>query len=257
MKEVHEKDDKVPGEPTTIKSKMLCAGSAMLEKFDPINQICDHLVGFHFYSGDMSRQVIAHHYCSVINEDVRQCVVYDSDKSDAKLIGVEYIISDRLFLTLPEEEKKLWHSHVYEVKSGMLMAPNTPNLAEKEVMKMLIKTYGKTFHFWQVDRGDKLPMGVPTLMMAFTEDGQVNPDLIRRRDELLGVNTLETRKLREDIETPNILPGADNWKTGSSVVLGMNENKMDFNMEKRKFENLRSEYNYTPSTVTTTILDKM
>jgi len=105
MREVHGKDDKVPGEPTTIKSQMLCAGSAMLEKFDPINQICDHVVGFHFYTGDICRQVIAHHYFSVINEDVRQCVVYDSDKSDAKLIGVEYIISDRLFLTLPEEEK--------------------------------------------------------------------------------------------------------------------------------------------------------
>lgn len=29
--------------------------------------------------------------------------------------GVEYIISDNLFSLLPEEEKKLWHSHAYEV----------------------------------------------------------------------------------------------------------------------------------------------
>jgi len=139
----------------------------------------------------------------------------------------------------------------------MLIAANTPNLAEKEVMKKLIKTYGKTFHFWQLDRGDKLPMGVPTLMMAFTEDGQVNPELVRRRDELLGLNTLETKKFREDIESPNILAGADNWNTGSSVVLGINEIKMDMNMEKRKIENLKNEYKYTQSSVTTTTLDNM
>jgi hypothetical protein len=234
MKEVHGKDDKVPGQPTTMKSQMLSTGSAILEKFDPINTICDHVVGFHFYSGDMNRQVIAHHYCSVINEDVRQCIVYDSDKSDAKLIGVEYIISDRLFMTLPEEEKKLWHSHVYEIKSGMLVLPNTPNVAEKEVMKMLIKTYGKTFHFWQVDRGDKLPLGLPTLMMAFTADEQLDPELLRRRDELLGVNSLEIRKLREDIEAPIILPGADGWKSGKAQIIELKEIKMDLHTEKQR-----------------------
>lgn len=29
--------------------------------------------------------------------------------------GIEYIISDRIFETLPAEEQKLWHSHEYEV----------------------------------------------------------------------------------------------------------------------------------------------
>lgn len=61
-------------------------------------------------------QVEAHHYCSHLSEDVRQCVIYDSDASDARLIGVEYIISRRLFDSLPEEEKKYWHSHTYEVR---------------------------------------------------------------------------------------------------------------------------------------------
>lgn len=31
--------------------------------------------------------------------------------------GVEYIVSDRIFETLPKEEQKLWHSHAYEVCS--------------------------------------------------------------------------------------------------------------------------------------------
>ena len=57
----------------------------------------------------------AHHYCSCTNDEVRQCVIYDSADSNARLIGIEYIISRRLFESLPEEEKKLWHSHTYEV----------------------------------------------------------------------------------------------------------------------------------------------
>ena len=46
------------------------------------------------------------------NEDVRQCVIYDSPNSNARLIGIEYIISAKLFEQLPAEEKQYWHSHV-------------------------------------------------------------------------------------------------------------------------------------------------
>jgi len=99
-----------------------------------------------FIIGEINRQLIAHHYCSHLNQDVRQCVIYDSDRPDARLIGIEYIISEELFNQLSSEEKKLWHSHVYEVKSGQLVAPGVPDIAEKEVMKELIHTYGKTFH---------------------------------------------------------------------------------------------------------------
>lgn len=94
----------------------------------------------------MNRQLVAHHYCSHLNQDVRQCVIYDSDRPDARLIGIEYIINEDLFEQLPAEEKKLWHSHVHEVKSGELIAPGVPDIAEKEVMKELVHTYGKTFH---------------------------------------------------------------------------------------------------------------
>jgi len=46
-------------------------------------------------------------------------------------------------------------------------------MAETEEMKEVVRLYGKTFHFWQVDRGDVLPLGRPELMMSFTEDEQV------------------------------------------------------------------------------------
>ena len=50
-------------------------------------------------------------------------MLYDSPAKNARLIGVEYMISPRLFATLDAEEKRLWHSHVFEVKSGMLVMP--------------------------------------------------------------------------------------------------------------------------------------
>ncbi|KAJ0455395.1 putative RNA helicase [Helianthus annuus] len=34
-------------------------------------------IRFHFYTDDMIRQVEAHHYCGHLNEDMRQCLIYD------------------------------------------------------------------------------------------------------------------------------------------------------------------------------------
>ncbi len=98
--------------------------------------------------------------------DVRQCLIYDTPLPNARLIGVEYMISSSLYETLDAEERKLWHSHVFEVKSGMLILPGPGGLArpaweqaETKEMEEVISLYGKTYHFWQVDKGDKLPLG--------------------------------------------------------------------------------------------------
>lgn len=32
-------------------------------------------------------------------------------QAEPRIMGVEYIVSAKLFATLPAEEKKLWHSH--------------------------------------------------------------------------------------------------------------------------------------------------
>lgn len=67
-----------------------------------------------------------HHFCSHLNQDVRQCILTDSDAKGARIIGIEYMISKELFDGLDPEEKKLWHSHRYEVASGTLVAPGAP-----------------------------------------------------------------------------------------------------------------------------------
>ena len=188
--------------------------------FPPIGDIHAHVCGIHFYSGDMARQIIAEHYCSHLSDEVLQCVLYDSNKPGARLIGVEYIVSAKIFESLPPEEKRLWHSHNYEVKSGVLTAPGMADAAEKDLMKALIGTYGKTWHMWQIDRGDKLPLGIPQLMMAFTADGQAKANIIAERDKLYG-STAAKKAARADIADAKHDPGADGWQKGVAVQLDL------------------------------------
>src|SRR5437762_12385575 len=189
--------------------------------FPPIGDIHAHVCGIHFYSGDMARQIIAEHYCSHLSDEVLQCVIYDSNKPGARLIGIEYIVSAKIFESLPAEEKKLWHSHNYEVKSGVLTAPGASEAAEKDLMKVLIGTYGKTWHTWQVDRGDKLPLGIPQLMMAFTKDGQLDPKIAAERDALYSVSMAAKKTARSDIPDAKVDSGADAWQKGPAVQLDL------------------------------------
>jgi hypothetical protein len=204
-----------PGEPATARTKALEAGAVALQDKPPIEAINAYLDGFHFYNGRQQARMEAHHYCSIVNEDVTQCVIYDGNARDAKIMGVEYIVSARLFAGLPPEEKALWHSHVHEVKSGQLVAPGIPEVAEKELMKKLIGTYGKTWHTWHTDAGKELPHGVPQLMMGFTADGQLDPAMLAERDKRLGVDSAARRRQREDIPAPAVDPGADAWQRGN------------------------------------------
>ncbi|CAK0769691.1 hypothetical protein CVIRNUC_003693 [Coccomyxa viridis] len=143
-----------------MKDKELEVKEAMVA-FKPTSHICQHLCAFHFYAHDLSRQVEAHHYCSKGEEDgvMFQCIIYDDDAPSAKLIGVEYIISRDTYASLDSEEQKLWHSHAYEVQSGMLYDPKGDSRADLPHMEALMTTYGKTWHTWQVDQGHKVPLG--------------------------------------------------------------------------------------------------
>lgn len=208
-----------PGAPATATTRTLEAGAAVLQDKAPIEAINAYLDGFHFYNGRQQVQMEAHHYCAILNEDVIQCVIYDGSVRDAKIMGVEYIVSGRLFAGLPPAEKALWHSHVHEVKSGTLVAPGIPEVAEKELMKKLVGTYGKTWHTWHTDVDKQLPLGVPQLMMGFTADGQADPAMVAARDQRLGIASADKRGKREDIPVPAVDPGADAWQHGRVVQI--------------------------------------
>lgn len=204
-----------PQQPRSAETKLLGMGSHLLQGKHPIDRIDAYVCGLHFYNGDMGRQVIAHHFCSHRSEELLQCVIYDSNRPDARLIGIEYIISARLFGSLPEEEKRCWHSHQYEVKSGELSAPGIPEPVEHELMKKLVNTYGKTWHTWQYDRYGDLPVGVPQLMMGFVQDGQTRESLISELENEAGYSVEQRRNARQDIVADPVLPGANAWQQGN------------------------------------------
>ncbi|KAL1956028.1 hypothetical protein VTO42DRAFT_7843 [Malbranchea cinnamomea] len=214
------------GQPPSALNQALNIGAAASQNFDPVNQLCAHLYAYHVYASDPTRCVQANHYCSQVSQDMRQCLIYDSPSKNARLIGIEYMITPRVYESLPQAERKLWHSHVYEVKSGMLVMPTSTaapvptavwNKAETTEMEQVIPLYGKTYHLWQVDRGDRVPMGAPELMVSFTSDEDVKraaPDglqtLFDKTKQTFGIDSREKAEMRKGLcPDVKIHPDAD------------------------------------------------
>jgi len=203
-----------PGDEKTTKDKVLNTGAGLLQDKSPLSGFNAYLDGFHFYNGNINAQMEAHHYVHQLNEDFYQAIIFDGNGRDAKLMGIEYIITPKLFKTLSDEEKLLWHSHHFEVKSGSLIAPGIPGIAEHELMEKLVSTYGKTIHTWHTDQMRSLPVGSPMVMMGFTKNGQLNQDLLAARDKRFKVSSEEIKKKRSDIPMPTVDPLANAWEKG-------------------------------------------
>lgn len=133
-----------------------------------------HLNSFHFSSGNLTKAMAVDHYCQNVNDDIIQCILYDGNATGSRMVGIEYIISSGVFSSFAPEEKKLWHSHAYEVKSGQAIAPELDEQQSLALAERLVSTYGKTFHTWDTTLNQQAPIGIPELMMAFTADGQLD-----------------------------------------------------------------------------------
>jgi hypothetical protein len=179
----------------------------------PVDGLVAHLDGFQFRNGDLQAQQRAQHYCGQVGEEVLQCATFDGTGAQSKLVGVQYVISERLFEGLPDDEKPYWHSQVHPVKAGTLVAPGLPDDADHALASRLVRTYAKAWRLWPDGRAP-VPVGVPQLMMAFTEDGQLDPVLLAERDRELGLANAEKRRQRADIPASPPAPGADAWRQG-------------------------------------------
>jgi hypothetical protein len=162
-----------------------------------------YLDGFHVSKIDPSMQMEAHHYCNQLNEDFSQCVLFDGNTADARMTGIEYIISGKLYDTLPAEEKAYWHPHNYEILSGQLRMPGLPDAVERKALETKINSYGKTWHTWMSgvrDRqADPLPFGPPHLQWSFNRDGEASDAMVSARDKQLDLNTADERQKRRSL----------------------------------------------------------
>ncbi len=201
---------KMPSSPAggekTLQQAVLEKGAKLMQSDAPLRGFDIYVVGFHCAKMHPQMQMEAHHYCNQVNEDFLQCVIFDGNTSEANLIGIEYIISEKLFLTLPHDERKFWHPHNFEILSGQLVAPGLPAVAEKAMLRLLMNSYGKTWHTWHTGRhdgkgepGHALPMGEAMLMWSFNRKGESDPDLDRDRQVNMDINPDEKAEHRKDL----------------------------------------------------------
>ena len=130
---------------------------------------------------------VAYHYCKTLNADVSQCILYDGTGPDARLIGIEYLVSDALYQKMPAEEKLYWHDHKYEVDAGLLKSLTQSGPEEEKTMQAIRPLWGKVFHTWAT--GKVYPTGPPKLFWAVTgeepyvlsKDAKLPMDLEERR----------------------------------------------------------------------------
>jgi hypothetical protein len=217
------------GAETSPKTDVLKAGAKAVQTDSPLDPMDVYLVGFHPMKEDPSHQMEAHHFCRQVNEDFAQCALFDGNTRDANLNGIEYIISEKLFNTLPEPERTYWHPHNYEILSGQLVGPGLPDIAEKELMRKKMNSYGKTWHVWHTNRGDKLPVGDAMLAWSFNRDGEIKPGLAEDRDRRMGIDSAAKRRDRQDL-VPLAKPqsGVDDLKAkfpGARELPGVKDQK--------------------------------
>jgi hypothetical protein len=192
-----------PGAGRTAKTAVLETGANLIQAKAPVEKIAMYLNGFHVAKENPEMQMEAHHYCNQANEDVAQCVLFDGNTAEARMMGIEYIISEKIYSTLPTEEKAYWHPHNYEILSGQLRMPGLPDVAEKEALKGKMNSYGKTWHTWMTGMRDHppdpLPYGPPLLQWSFNHDGEDMPGLVADRDKRMSFHTADEKKDREDV----------------------------------------------------------
>jgi mannose-6-phosphate isomerase-like protein (cupin superfamily)/DNA-binding beta-propeller fold protein YncE len=105
---------------------------------------------------------VVHHYCKTLEKSYIQCLLFDSDRPNARVIGVETIISPEIYAQLPEEERASWHYHKDEIP---LVDAQLPGLSEEEAQKVVAaveNTYGRVVIFWVP--GNVAPMGTPSVV---------------------------------------------------------------------------------------------
>jgi hypothetical protein len=178
-----------------LRKRVLAKGADLLQTSAPLKHFDIYVVGFHCAKEDPSMQMEAHHFCRQATDDLLQCAIFDGNTADANLIGIEYIISERLFDALPPEEKGYWHPHNFEILSGQLIAPGLPDAAERAYLETLMNSYGKTWHTWHTGRhdgrgepGHPLPYGDPMLMWSFNREGECDEHLKQDRDTKMGLD---------------------------------------------------------------------
>jgi hypothetical protein len=114
--------------------------------------------------GDAHPNEIAHHYCKPVTGGVIECQLYDSDAPDARLVGIETIVPDKVWATFPASEQALWHYHKVELAKIHATLPGLSPAEQAKVIASILPTYGKVWVIWD-PLANANPVGQPTVVV--------------------------------------------------------------------------------------------
>jgi hypothetical protein len=106
------------------------------------------------------------HFCKPHDRVMMVCQLYDSNSANATLIGIEYIITQEQYYSLPNREKPYWHAHREELRperADPRMPELSPEQAQAEMAKMF-PTWGKVIITWIPS--DDLPSFPPQVQLV-------------------------------------------------------------------------------------------
>ena len=106
--------------------------------------------------------MVVHHYCKQVSGGLTECQLYDSDKPDARLIGVEMVVDAATYKKFSKKEKALWHYHKTEIPKVNAELPDLSAEEAAKTLKSMEETYGKVYILWNPAKSEA-PIGKPVI----------------------------------------------------------------------------------------------
>jgi hypothetical protein len=122
------------------------------EDKNPLSGYTIHVTAPHVMDGEVMGPF--HHYCKPINDDIIQCVLFESTEPNARMTEVEYMVSKKLARSvLPKwSHAQNWHDHKQEIDTGRVIVVNpTDPKEQKGLVDHVADTDGIIFHLWPKD----------------------------------------------------------------------------------------------------------
>jgi hypothetical protein len=107
-------------------------------------------------------EMIAHHYCKAVAGGLTECLLFDSDETDARAVGVEVVVGPDIYNGFDAGEQAMWHYHKEEIPIVEATLPDLPPEEAARVAQSLEETYGKIYLLWDPS-GVNMPVGEPSV----------------------------------------------------------------------------------------------
>ncbi len=131
----------------------------------PLDGYTIHVSAPHMMDGEVIGPF--HHYCKPINEDIIQCILFESTDANARMTEVEYMVSKKLARkAIPGwSHQKNWHDHKQEIETGRVAVHYpTDEKTVKGLVDYVAQTDGIIFHLWP--HGAPIPDGSVTIAQS-------------------------------------------------------------------------------------------